>query len=339
MKSDKSHKRVSAKEKTRRTLKKHLGVSLYYLLRDLMNRKDKYLFNKKTFCAIKAKLAARNGQAIADDLEFIEFLHSQFPHFESEKDDLQNLLTDARTTFDEISALGVPLENARILDIGCGYGETLLASNEYGVGFALGIDYNPECRNVFEKLKSNFEPSKVEHTNYLSCDFLSSELESDSFDVVISIASFEHYDDPVAVLKACHCALRKGGYLFAQFDPLFLSPFGAHRFGTSGTPYIQNLFSDQTVFEFLAGKRADALIHPSKKTQLSIKDPYAEMNRWTVRQFDELFSQPDQWEVVSYRRRQIYKYYFMYLLFRTELAKFAEEDLFTAGITILLRKK
>ncbi len=329
----------AVKEQTRRFLKNHLGVSLYYSLRDRVEKEKQHLYDRKKVSAIKQKLASRNVQAIADDLEFMEFLHRLFPRMESGRDDLVNLFAGARITFNEISAHGVALENARLLDIGCGRGENLLVANEYGVKFALGIDYNPECRKVFEEFKNGLQPSEVINTDYLSCDLLNANLESDSFDVVTSIASFEHFDDPEGVLNSCHRVLKRSGVFFANFDPIFPSPFGAHRFGTTGIPDIQNLFSDQTVFAFLESKRADNLIHPSKRTPLSNHDPYAEMNRWTVRQFDQQFNRPDKWEVIYYRRRHVYDHYFMSWLFRNELAKYSEEDLFTAGITVLLRKK
>ncbi len=328
----------SIKEQARRMLKRHLSLSTYYSLRDLLDKRSKYLYDKKLFAAIERKLSARHNQPIEDDLELIEFLHQLFPKAESGKENFENTMGDARATYDEISALGVTLENASILDIGCGYGETLLASHEYGIRFALGIDYNPKNFGVFQRFKKNIEPGKVRNTEFRSCDFLNANLEDESFDLVISVASFEHYADPAAVLNSCHRVLKKGGVLFASFDPLFLSPFGAHRFQTTGIPYIQDLFSDQAVFKFLEDKRADNAIHPSKKTQLSSQDPYAEMNRWTARQFDSLFDQQSKWEKLSYRKRHLYAYYFMSLLFKKELAKYTEEDLLTAGITVLLRK-
>lgn len=339
------YKPGAIKEKARQILKNQLSLSTYYFIRDCFDKKDKYSYDKNLFTAIKQKLSTRKDQPIENDLEFIEFLHHLFPNsgdgfFKSVdgESDVENLMIAARTTFNEIAALGVTLENAKILDIGCGYGENLLASNEYGIKFALGIDYSSESRKGFENLKNNFEPSNIQNVKFLSCDFSEAELEDESFDLVISIASFEHFEDPEAVLNLCYRVLKKGGFLFAHFDPLFLSPFGAHRLGTTGIPYIQNLFSDQTVFKFFEDKRADNLIHPTKGTPLNNQDPYPEMNRWTVRQFDHLFNQPDRWEKSFYRKRYLHAYYFMSLLFKNELAKYTEEDLFTAGITALLRK-
>lgn len=74
---------------------------------------------------------------------------------------------------------------------------------------------------------------------------------SDSFDLIFSINSFEHFENPLAALKEMVRVLRPGGIIFLAFSPLYYSPWGLHASRRLGMPYPQLLFSSSVIQQFV----------------------------------------------------------------------------------------
>ena len=103
------------------------------------------------------------------------------------------------------------------------------------------------------------------------CEFTRST--DEKCDVVISLDSFEHFDDPVAILGIMRDLLKPGGYVWASFGPTWYHPYGGHVF--SPFPWAHLIFTENV----LVRRRADIKLNkvarfkdvPEGLAQLSIR--------------------------------------------------------------------
>lgn len=100
---------------------------------------------------------------------------------------------------------------------------------------------------------------------------------ADRFDVVYSFNAFEHFADPAAALNEALRVTKPGGYVFLHFGPLYGSAKGMHAYYQIPVPYCQFLFPLDLMNGYLKERGSQEL------------DP-DHCNKWTVRQFRELWS-------------------------------------------------
>jgi len=74
--------------------------------------------------------------------------------------------------------------------------------------------------------------------------------ENESFDFVFSYDTFEHFAEPEHVLREAIRVVRKGGYIYLVFGPLYMSPFGQHAYRSITVPYCQFLFPKTVINHF-----------------------------------------------------------------------------------------
>jgi SAM-dependent methyltransferase len=79
------------------------------------------------------------------------------------------------------------------------------------------------------------------------------------FDFVFSYDAFEHVASPEEVLLEALRVVKKGGYIYLDFGPLYYSPFGEHAYDSITVPYCQFLFSRKLINDF-AGEKGLKLI-------------------------------------------------------------------------------
>jgi len=96
-------------------------------------------------------------------------------------------------------------------------------------------------------------------------------------DVIISLDSFEHYQDPAGVLQEMHRILTPGGIVRAAFGPPWFHPYGGHLF--SVFPWAHLLFSEHAMVTWRSGL-------PGKGPATSLLD--AGINRMSVERFERL---------------------------------------------------
>jgi SAM-dependent methyltransferase len=108
-----------------------------------------------------------------------------------------------------------------VIDFGCGYGDQTIELAQNGAKLAIGLDIREEVLNV-ARAKTGGIPN-IQFLTPQQCP-------RESADIVISLDSFEHFENPSAALGLMNELLRPGGSLLASFGPPWRHPLGGHGF-------------------------------------------------------------------------------------------------------------
>jgi len=76
------------------------------------------------------------------------------------------------------------------------------------------------------------------------------QFEDETFDFVFSYDAFEHFAAPENVLREAIRVVRKRGYIYLEFGPLYYSPYGEHAYRSITVPYCQFLFQKKLLNDF-----------------------------------------------------------------------------------------
>jgi len=114
---------------------------------------------------------------------------------------------------DKVSKV-IPLKGKKILEVGCGNGVTLkYIAQTYIPEKIIGIDPGLESwYNIRENKESNWE---IRNGDAEKMDF-----DDNSFDVVYSIATFEHIEDVSKALLEIKRVLKPYGKFYTAFSPI-----------------------------------------------------------------------------------------------------------------------
>ena len=115
-------------------------------------------------------------------------------------------------------------EGAKVLDVGCGWGDTALAlAKKVGIsGSVTGLD----CCNAFlEKGRSDAAAAKVDNLRFITADVQNYPFEPE-FDLCFSRFGMMFFGNPVAAMRNIHRALKPGGeLLFVTWRKLEENPW------------------------------------------------------------------------------------------------------------------
>lgn len=104
-----------------------------------------------------------------------------------------------------------PLENQRVLDVGCGGG--ILADSMARKGAnVLGIDLSTKALRVAQLHALETQTPNIAYRE-VSVEALAAE-QPGSFDVVTCMEMLEHVPDPASVVQACSQLVKPGGWVF-----------------------------------------------------------------------------------------------------------------------------
>lgn len=132
-----------------------------------------------------------------------------------------------------------PLNNKRVLDVGCGGG--ILSESMYFKGADVtAIDLGEKALSV-AKLHQLESGAKVDY-RYISVEQLASEQPA-SFDIVTCMEMLEHVPDPAAVIAACAQLVKPGGMVF--FSTINRNT-KAYLYAVIGAEYVLNLLPKGT---------------------------------------------------------------------------------------------
>ncbi len=78
---------------------------------------------------------------------------------------------------------------------------------------------------------------------------------SEPVDIIVTVDSFEHFEDPGAVLAQMYALLKSGGRVLASFGPTWYHPLGGHTF--SVFPWAHLVFSERALIRWRSDIRSD----------------------------------------------------------------------------------
>jgi 2-polyprenyl-3-methyl-5-hydroxy-6-metoxy-1,4-benzoquinol methylase len=185
---------------------------------------------------------------------------------------LDNALEFARKTIPDFDGL---VRNKLVLDYGCGHGWQAVAMQKAGARRVVGVDILDERLAHGEALaRREGVGNHVEFHRLLPSHL------SGTFDVVLSLSAFEHFGDPAAELQAMQAAARPGGAVVVSFAEPWLSPHGSHMGHFTNLPWVNVLFSEDTVMRVRARFRDDGATR--------YEDVRGGLNRMTLARFERI---------------------------------------------------
>jgi ubiquinone/menaquinone biosynthesis C-methylase UbiE len=119
-------------------------------------------------------------------------------------------------------------------------------------GMVSGIlSRNGKNATAIDKLSEGFDERAInEGVKFHQMDAENLIFKDESFDFVFSYDSFEHFSEPEKVLTEAIRVVKKGGYIFLSFGPLYYSPLGEHAYRSITIPYCQILFPKDMLNNF-----------------------------------------------------------------------------------------
>lgn len=314
-----------------------IGMELADKLRNIYNLKDICLYNRKLENKVRELVSQRRGVSVRSDIALLSELHKLFPTINlSNNYKLNNLLNTARNRYKYLSSCNIALNDKDVVDFGAGHGENLMVMKEFNLKSCTGYDFSDKS---FMKHKDEIPPDVFKSINFKTLDLVSDDIGANNCDIVVSFSAFEHFDDPGAVLDKCYRALRKGGYLYAEFAA-FNAPFATHRKIYSSVPHIQNIFDDEVAYEFFYRiLRINDEVNRYTNEKITDGNPYPEVNRWKIGDYEGVFLYDSKWDVMNYTKVYNYQYNWFINIFGDEFSGLSRDDMYVDYLKFLIRKK
>ncbi len=204
------------------------------------------------------------------------------------------------------------LSGKRVLDLGCGRGNysAIIARHAKNTE-VLGVDLHDQFK-MFENYDTGNETSVTEFA-------LANEIElmNQSFDVVLSWNSFEHFENPQEMLNEMKRWCKPGGYLLIKFGPTWMGPYGRH---------MTNVFrKDRPWFHLFLGEQSIMRVYSVVKGFPELLNKWSEfpdgLNKMTVKKARNLFTDTEgieieKFEIRYYSRFKRYRFLKRFNLFR-----------------------
>lgn len=133
-----------------------------------------------------------------------------------------------------------------VIDFGCGDGLEAIELAQSGAVQVIGIDNREQA---LRRARENARCAGVQDV----CRFVSEG--AYCADAIISLDSFEHYEDPGAILQTMYDLLKPGGAVYSSFGPTWYHPLGGHLF--SVFPWAHLIFSEAALIRWRSDLRSD----------------------------------------------------------------------------------
>lgn len=234
--------------------------------------------------------------------------HCYPPSFQRYKDDFSYSkwqMKNAGIAYDTLYNPVQTFQGKTILDLGCGEGGKTVYYATKKPKLILGIDID---KKKIGRAISFARYAKVQSQCYfVVADAENCALASDSFDIVLSEDSFEHYPHPEAVLREIRRLLRPGGLLLLTFSTYY-HPLGHHLYDFIRLPWAHLVFSDDTLINatrviagHLSCKHANEHRRETFKglAEREIYQFQHYINKITLAKFHRIIMQDQGWKILT----------------------------------------
>jgi SAM-dependent methyltransferase len=161
-----------------------------------------------------------------------------------------------------------------VIDFGCGSGREAIEMAARGAKKVIGIDIR---ESHLQQARQAAQQAGLSHI----CQFTTET--GERADVIFSIDSFEHFDDPAAILQMMRRLVRKDGKAIIEFGPPWYHPLGGHLF--SVVPWAHLIFSEESLIRWRRDFKADGATR--------FHEIEGGLNQMTIRRFKKLVEQSD----------------------------------------------
>jgi SAM-dependent methyltransferase len=155
-----------------------------------------------------------------------------------------------------------------VIDFGCGTGGEAVEMAERGARRVIGVDIRDAWLTAARR-------HAEEHHVADRCLFMTSP--DQRADIVVSIDSFEHFDDPASILRVMDSYLAPGGKVIATFGPTWYHPLGGHLF--SVFPWAHLVFTERALLRWRKSTRPN---------QTATRITECGLNKITIRRFEQI---------------------------------------------------
>jgi len=174
------------------------------------------------------------------------------------------------------------IQGKTVIDFGCGPGAEAIEMAQRGARRVLGVEIR---QSFLETAREHAAAAGVSDR----CAFMTTP--DEPADVIVSLDSFEHFDDPAGILRVMDAYLAPGGRVVATFGPPWYHPLGGHIF--SVFPWAHLVFTEKALLRWRKTFR------PSQ-TARRLTD--CGLNAMTLRRFERLVAEsPFRFERYEHR--------------------------------------
>ncbi len=324
------------RKKLKYSLSLFIPISLLDRVRNILSLRHILFYNRTLEKKVKT-LTQKANKPLSEDLNLLKALHKEFKSINLKANyKFDNLLLSARQRFSYLKSKGLKFEGKKIADFGAGHAENLFLCKELGLAEATALDFSDKD---FLPHKKDLSDEVFNFINFKTMDLVNDPLDIDNYDLITSFSAFEHFHDPSEVISKCYDSLATGGHLYAEFAA-FNSPYATHRKIFSGVPHIQNIFNERVSFEFFY----DFLKINDKRNRYTnelIEDgnPYPEVNRLLINDYEKIFLDKSRWEVVEYTKVYNYQYHWFIKCFKDSFKDKDKDYRYVDYLKFLIKKK
>lgn len=206
--------------------------------------------------------------------------HAEVPEYDDQRFRRRFFGYDVESTarfFARLEGL-VEVEERSVLDVGCGRGATCVGLARRGAASVVGVDLEiaPQARQLVAG-----DPELAARIELVETSGALAELGSQTFDVVLSKDSFEHYADPESFILTIASFVAPGGLLAIGFGPPWRSPTGGHLDYMTRVPWAHLLFPEEVIMDERRRFR------PAEEAR-SFEEIRGGLNRMTLRRFEAI---------------------------------------------------
>ncbi len=183
------------------------------------------------------------------------------------------------------------LKGKVVLDFGCEGGLETVEIAQHGARRVIGLDLYEDTLAIAAR--------RAEEAGVADrCVFVTKTEEK--VDVVMTLDAFEHFADPVAVLKSIRRILKDDGCILACFGPTWYHPLGGH--GFSIFPWAHLVFTEKAIMRWYRD------FSPEGATKFS--EVRGGLNQLTIARFERIIAESD-FEFASFKAVPIRKLKFL----------------------------